>query len=457
MKNYSINPTDKNAIEMFRSDAIGRNKEIVRFINLLDAISNGCAIALDGEWGNGKTFFIKQTKLIMDYSNSFSDIEEETRNDIESALSAFEYRCSESYATVYYDAWANDNTEDPILSLIYTAMKDNQTKIKPENKVKLSEVFTAILDVVTGRNISTLCEKARGDDLFESIKKEGDIQLLVKDFVQALIEERANQLVIFIDESDRCKPEYAMQLLERIKHYFDDERIIFVFSVNLSQLQHTVKSYYGAEFDATRYLNKFFDLRVSLSKINYDSYIEKRFSFIRPSFFHGKICVDTVKHFRLTLRETERFMRLIRIANQGDHYGPGRPSEMAYQFAHIFFVPILIGLSMTDIEAYRRFISGDDPSCSYEILLESKKALKNYLLGANEYFTGDEAEAKGDYDVAVRIDDRINAVYAELFPKISYQHGPAKHIGQMEFSSRTRDEIHEIISLLSPVCDYDFK
>ena len=48
-----------------------------------------------------------------------------------------------------------------------------------------------------------------------------------------------------------------IEMLERIKHYFDDERVIFVVSLNKEQLIHTITSYYGSGFDATRYLNKF--------------------------------------------------------------------------------------------------------------------------------------------------------------------------------------------------------
>ena len=49
--------------------------------------------------------------------------------------------------------------------------------------------------------------------------------------------ERGNRLIIFIDELDRCKPTFAVHLLEQIKHYIFDDRITFVFSINLEQLQ----------------------------------------------------------------------------------------------------------------------------------------------------------------------------------------------------------------------------
>ena len=93
--------------------------------------------------------------------------------------------------------------------------------------------------VVAGRSISDIFKQAQGDDLLKDIKRRSDIGLLIHDFLDALIRERGNRLVIFVDELDRCRPIYAVQLLERIKHFFNDERITFVFSVNLVQLQHT--------------------------------------------------------------------------------------------------------------------------------------------------------------------------------------------------------------------------
>ena len=142
MKNYSVDSTTKNVIEMFRMDAVGRNAEIRRFINLLDSIEDCCSIALNGEWGSGKTFFVKQIKTILDYSNQNSDMDEGIRTAVKAAISTSDYECNECYATVYYDAWANDKAEDPILSLVYTAISNNQVSMKPDNKRSLLSKLT---------------------------------------------------------------------------------------------------------------------------------------------------------------------------------------------------------------------------------------------------------------------------------------------------------------------------
>ena len=88
-----------------------------------------------------------------------------------------------------------------------------------------------------------------------------------------LLPERGNRLVVFVDELDRCKPSYAVQLLERIKHYFSNDKVTVVFSINTKELQHSIRKFYGAEFDANKYLDRFFDYRISLPDADMDNYL----------------------------------------------------------------------------------------------------------------------------------------------------------------------------------------
>lgn len=100
------------------------------------------------------------------------------------------------------------------------------------------------------------------------LQEQKDIHAQIEELLASLLAERGNRLVIFIDELDRCKPTFAIQLLERIKHYFSNDQITFVFSVNTTELQHTIKQYYGTDFNATRYLDRFFDFRIDLPPAN---------------------------------------------------------------------------------------------------------------------------------------------------------------------------------------------
>jgi hypothetical protein len=73
--------------------------------------------------------------------------------------------------------------------------------------------------------------------------------------------DRASPLVFIIDELDRCRPTFALELLEKIKHFFAVPGVFFVLVASRRQLETAVRSAYG-DIDARTYLEKFYHLRL---------------------------------------------------------------------------------------------------------------------------------------------------------------------------------------------------
>lgn len=71
-------------------------------------------------------------------------------------------------------------------------------------------------------------------------------------------------LIFVIDELDRCRPDFALEILEVIKHFFSVLHVHFVLGVNLNALEYSVKARYGADFDASSYLRKFISFSLYL-------------------------------------------------------------------------------------------------------------------------------------------------------------------------------------------------
>ena len=71
-------------------------------------------------------------------------------------------------------------------------------------------------------------------------------------------------MIFVIDELDRCRPDYALEVLEVIKHLFSVPRVHFVLGVNLEALEGMVCARYGPDIDAHRYLGKFIHVRLEL-------------------------------------------------------------------------------------------------------------------------------------------------------------------------------------------------
>ena len=73
MKFSVLNPTEENIRETLLNDQLGRNEELRQFVRLLNSIDGNCTIALDGDWGSGKTFFVKQAQMIIDSFNEYKN------------------------------------------------------------------------------------------------------------------------------------------------------------------------------------------------------------------------------------------------------------------------------------------------------------------------------------------------------------------------------------------------
>lgn len=451
MKNFSTMPNDENALALLQKDPIGRNSSVFRFIRLIDSVEGNCSIALNGEWGSGKTMFIKQIKLLMDFNNPQSHFPEELRSQIEQFRGV---PCYNSYSTVYFDAWENDKHEDPLLSLIYATVCETQESVDISNVPEFKNMLGSIVDAVTGRNISDIFKQVQGDDPLKAIKKSNDIELLIHDFLDTLISEKGNRLVIFIDELDRCRPIYAVQLLERIKHYFNDERITFVFSVNLVQLQHTIKSYYGASFDATRYVDKFFDLRIAMPVVDYNRFFEYKFPAIKSGYIYDEMCIRVIQYFSFSLREIERYIQIIRIAAYNPTRSQGEPSHRsgrARLFTMMYFVPIIVGLSVVDLDAYQDFIRGRNPDILRHLFANMNNLMQSDWLG----LPNKDAPAGTSTEETALTD--IIRIYEWLFLYDNANDWKDLEIGKMRFSNETRQVAMEVASLLSQDADYELK
>ena len=321
----------------------------------------------------------------------------------------------------------------------------------------------AITDLLTQKNISPLLKGLRGTDTFAEEKTVEHVNQLVKEFLSTLIEERGNKLVIFIDELDRCNPNFSVKLLEQLKHYFADDRVTVVFSVSLSQLQSTIKKYYGESFCATRYLDKFFDFRMALPEISYDDFFKSNLHF-KDDYIIDGVCLECAKYFNFSLRECERYTRLIKIAIRFtyDRLPHGFSEENALLYCVSYFLPIAIALEMTDISAYDRFLTGTDSGPMWDILNHPDiLPNKNFVVDTRESLNEDEYGAEiythtatGDEDI-ISLQSRMEKIYQVAFSRKKDLLWDSETIGKMRFSNETKKTFMEMLSLLSPYSRYE--
>lgn len=457
MKSLDLTPTNENVYNSLINDSIGRGEFVRQFVKMLNAIEDNCTIALEGNWGSGKTFFVKQVKMVLDAHNpNYQPVNgfltEERRKVIKEKCSEFNAEDGSTeikpQLCVYYDAWRNDNDEDPILSLVYSIVKEIGSDFSFKKNSTLN-IFSELINLVCNKDISKLKKALKGENALDLIKKTKDEAEKVSEFLQSLLPEVGERLIVFVDELDRCKPSYAVKLLERIKHYFLDEEITFVFSVNINELQHTIKKHYGSDFDATRYLDRFFDLRATLPKFDLDKYYANIGFELNENMFNY-VCASVINKYQFEMRNIAKYIRLAKIAvpksvRKGDMLCiPEISASYIYQ---VYVIPIMIGLKLTDAERFENFVNGKD--CTP--LLDFQKCFSR---GCFVDLALVERYEKSSNDKAAAIEKKIKEIYDAIFVE-KYEDESYRLIGSMYFDKKTKNSVMCIAGLMSSSASFD--
>ncbi len=452
MKSYELKPTYENLMDSFLTDTIGRNTDIFHFVDILNSVEGSCSIAIDGSWGSGKTFFVNQVKMFLDASNQFI----KTFNDDDKAAIISEWKRLHKgndpeyppQVSVYYDAWENDSDNDPVLSLVYAILKSVDTDFSVPDDAAFVKTAANIIELFTGRNWSNLISDFRGKKPLDELRKSKNVETEVKEFLDSILQERGDRLVVFIDELDRCNPSYAVRLLERIKHYFSNDRITFVFSINTSELQHTIKRYYGDKFNACRYLDRFFDLRMSLPPVNLESFYSS-IRFNATSYLYDMMCNSVIRRYDFSLREIARYLSLARMAAHDVMHDNTKKhdflfgNEHAILFCLLYIVPIMIGLKVVDFARYEKFIQGKDSSPLLEFMDANYNPFGK-LLNRDETY-----EECGTHSAVVSIQGKLEEVYRAIFIEAYDGATHEKRIGECTFNRKTKETILRIVSMFS--------
>ena len=221
-----------------RSDvytALGRDEFINEFTNYISSDYSSRHLCLNGGWGSGKTRIIHH--IIHNFEKN-----QDTRVE-----------------TFYFDAWFYENSEMPVYALI-AAMKKNSDKFfnqfKLDYKHKFNIDFTLSFPIV-GANFSKRDEIM--SDVIDGVNYLNELSELVYKVFAQFRDPEKEKLVFFIDELDRCRPDFAMKVLEQFHHFDETEDIVFVYSVDKEQLKGMVNHYYGLNYNSSIFFQKVFE------------------------------------------------------------------------------------------------------------------------------------------------------------------------------------------------------
>ena len=293
----------------FANDLLDRQDAVEVLTHAVGTITGPCVISVDAPWGAGKTAFLSMWAKHLRH---------------------------EGFPVVEFNAWKTDFSGDPFVALT-VELKDGLETDLPKTAEPILDRFwnkgkellrsagptvaRMVADVASsqlgdvGPIVGAATASVVGGSASQSVgtvplsfseerlEEYRQSKILTEEFrellgclAETLAASNDNKpLVLFIDELDRCRPSYAVELLESAKHLFSVDHIVFVLGVNRVQLAHSVKALYGTEFDAEEYLKRFVDLEYWLPEPD-------RTDLVRQT-------LDSVGYFSFFGRSQDRFAK----------------------------------------------------------------------------------------------------------------------------------------------------
>lgn len=277
--------------------------------------SQGFVMGLNSRWGTGKTTFVKMWQ---------------------------QHLINNGFQTIYFNAWEND-FEDNALTALIGELKplvkpDSQTsfnKILEKGLIISKHILPILIKSLLEKyidskslkdNLKDITEEAKNifkEEIDEYLHRKENI-LEFKNSLTKFVADTAEDkpLVFIIDELDRCRPNYAVSLLEQIKHFFSVPNIAFVLSIDKKQFEYAIKGVYGNDnIDSEEYLRRFIDIEYSLPTPDPKIFTEYLYSYYNLcELFEEKnnemignekseflrICYYLFSHPKVTLRQQEK-------------------------------------------------------------------------------------------------------------------------------------------------------
>lgn len=462
IQKYSSDFSAESLSNGYINNILERNTYIHNFILMLLNIEKGGVIAIDGEWGSGKTYFVHQVKWLLDSASE--NIDGDIKTVLNSTFPKLDNIIGHKYKLFYYDAWKHDKSNNPFFTLlrsmiltfggidyfkkemgfIKSLLKGASHIVKGVTPIDVESIF---------KGTKTLCG-INDEDQFSELEFIEQMDVQVNSFLDYICEGQYEKLVIFIDELDRCKPSFAVELLEIIKHYFNHDKVIFVLSTNLSEFQYCIQQYYGDGFNGWKYLDRFIDLRLTLPTISTEDYYKYLWQKTGTDRIDD-IAIVCAKYCGFNLRDIQRYNQQVNIAFHSYINNIYQNNDFSEELDSLYaiFTPILLALKLYSVDVFKDFISGKKREIIDGLLKNNsfRRSALFFVLSANQDLSSKREEL---------LERALDYCYNELFNH-EVNNSSSKNsiddlmLNRFNIDSNTRRNLLNIINLFSGKAKFD--
>ena len=356
--------------DIWEGDKLDRGQYAQNIREMLADETESVVVAVNGKWGCGKTFFLERFA---------KEYEKDGKGGV----------------CIYLNAWEYDYLSNPLLFLLSGIQETVSDPSKgalfdPQSLEQFTELLGKIAKNMLGKipwGVGEVIKEAIETTPLYLYSQQTKLNNQLQHILSALAKESKSKtgkpMVICVDELDRCRPTYAIEMLERIKHFFAIPGIVFMLGLDREQLCASIVSVYG-DIDTENYLHRFFDIEFVLPPPDRETFIAAQFekyglasywkeldrgSNMNLSTQEGVFCQQSIlllaSIHRLELREIQTALKWLAILVRTQ-----KPRFYSFPFLAI----ILIVLKLRNRELYGQYLNGTTtPAVLLNFLLPNDK------------------------------------------------------------------------------------
>ena len=331
----------------YHRDRLNRSPQVKALCSVMQRVDGHAVVSIDGPWGSGKTAFVK--------------------------MCSAELR-SRSVPVVEFNAWQQSYTNNPLVDVVSAIAAELGSSLSDTVKRALIDASWHLAKVasrgVIDRDAVTFDDPAVFDPWFEASAKVNEFKDRLAEAASPTGGNSAGRLVVLIDELDRCRPDYALNLIESVRHLLAEDGIVVLLALNRAELCHSIQSLYGPQFDADRYLRRFTDLPYSLpppaaddiaaftNELLTEFHLDFRLTDQGQPDYSSPMLQKIAAATRHNLRDLQQCIQLAAVALQSPKIGIGTSADNwgSKQKAVALFI-----LRTLDSDAYQELAHGGDP------------------------------------------------------------------------------------------------
>ena len=420
MKRVDEEPTPEAIEDALTQDPLHRKREIEDFLKMLIAVEPPYTFVIDAPWGSGKTFFVKQVARALQMANPALNPDSAKPN------ATFEIITEELIETpcfpIYFNAWEDDHFDNPILPILASIAnavgKESVKEGKDFGKGVIGVLEAAASLIGYSGDINGAIDKFSGADFLARYKEEKELRGKIDELIKTNLPEVANRAVLFIDELDRCRPEFAIKVLEQTKNLFQQEKTVVVYSTDITQLAHSLQGVYGPKFEGRKYLERFYDKRLELDPIKPADYLLYKGVSTNYGYAQSYINItnELLSNKQASLRTCNRLTDPIKkqldyIETHPGFYGNGR----ARLFPNLCLLPALNVLAYYEPLTWYEVKTNANYSAVYEFAKHSKHFIKCLDTVIEEVWGSKKDELPYKQDIEARRKRFVEDVCALIF------------------------------------------